>query len=869
MRRIVLVFGALALAAPLQAREGEDAAEELKEASTRTYRAVAVRTLTAVGPRAFPHVVEALGSRHVASRRVAARLLAEYAKKTKPPAETVDALVRALTEDDAATRAHVVEVLGHCGPEAVRPLMRMLRRRDATTRRAAARALAAQGPAVVAKLVDELDDGNRRMQWGAMRALGWFPDPGPEAFERMKTGLGRSNAEDRAAAAFGLRGFQARRAEALKLLAKALRDEEPDVAASAASAAANHGAAGVKALVDALGAGTETQEMAIERALIALGDAAAAPLEAAMSAEEPARRAAAARVLGGYGAHFGYSPVAKALRGGLGDDAARVRVASARSLRRIALDAARLVAEELATAARDGDIGVRAAALAAYERVAQEERRLVELAERAMKHHDPRLRAAGAYALVRRGRLPADEAAPIVHLAVADPKLDAGARAEGLLLAAAVPGGGEAVLAPATAILRDDEQSSSRLRVAAALALGEGVAERGHDLGGRARRFEDAEEVAPAVERALSWLAKKQGPKGVWPARALGAPHDFDVGITAMATLAFLGAGRTGEPVRKGVSFLMSVQKPTGEVNQFSNRGWTHMCEHAWATLALCEASALLDDPRCRKAAEAAIRYCERARNPHMAWRYEVRGGENDTHITVLMTHAMRVAVNVGLEVDWAAFAGARSWTAKLTDPNFGQTGYNYPGGTVFRAKQHNQADRFPAERSQAMTAAGILIRTMTEPYGNRYDSLKQDEEMNEKSLRLCLALTPTWDRRGSIDMYYWHFGTLALAQLEGKEFQTWWEKTRAVLGENQRPDGSWPPAGAWGMLGGRGYSTAIGALTLLAPIRYPRWREAGTLTRPMKRARDTLHEAARRDPSPFVRDEAYAAALRIENSAR
>ena len=34
--------------------------------------------------------------------------------------------------------------------------------------------------------------------------------------------------------------------------------------------------------------------------------------------------------------------------------------------------------------------------------------------------------------------------------------------------------------------------------------------------------------------------------------------------------------------------------------------------------------------------------------------------------------------------------------------------------------------------------------------------------------------------------------------------------------------DGSWPPVGAWGADGGTVYSTALGALTLLTPHRFP-----------------------------------------------
>ena len=93
---------------------------------------------------------------------------------------------------------------------------------------------------------------------------------------------------------------------------------------------------------------------------------------------------------------------------------------------------------------------------------------------------------------------------------------------------------------------------------------------------------------------------------------------------------------------------------------------------------------------------------------------------------------------------------------------------------------------------------------------------------------KICTELLPKWDEDdGSIDMYYWHFATLALFQGGGKEWKSWSPHLRAALLANQRAgdgcdSGSWDPIGPWGRDGGRVYSTALNALTILTPWRFP-----------------------------------------------
>ena len=80
---------------------------------------------------------------------------------------------------------------------------------------------------------------------------------------------------------------------------------------------------------------------------------------------------------------------------------------------------------------------------------------------------------------------------------------------------------------------------------------------------------------------------------------------EADSAITGLALLAFLGAGRSqadgehAETVRKGIDFLLSIQKEDGDLRGSSKA--VGMYCHAMASLALCEAYALTRDPRLRE----------------------------------------------------------------------------------------------------------------------------------------------------------------------------------------------------------------------------------------------------------------------------
>ena len=357
----------------------------------------------------------------------------------------------------------------------------------------------------------------------------------------------------------------------------------------------------------------------------------------------------------------------------------------------------------------------------------------------------------------------------------------------------------------------------------------------GRLIGNQPAAIVDAKGIQSAVDAGLGWLANHQDEMGRWDSDEF-SKHDpvddkcdgpgtalYDVGITGLAVAAFLGSGysdqgtaeqnRYARTVRIGLKYLLEVQDAEG---CFGARASQHyIYNHAMATLAMCEAYRLTRNPRYQKPAKLGVDFIQRARNPYLAWRYGPRGGENDTSVTGWCVRALASAVQAGFEVDPGNFLGAKAWIEKMTDPDFGSIGYNMPGGSA--ARPEGLQDKFPPERSQSMTASGVLTRLLV----SRQDKA---EAILQKGIQLIVALPPAWNEdNGSIDMYYWFHGALALREVGGEQWYRWRDRLAAALVSSQhRPGsgartGSWDPAGPWGPDGGRVYSTALMTMSLQA----------------------------------------------------
>ncbi len=346
-----------------------------------------------------------------------------------------------------------------------------------------------------------------------------------------------------------------------------------------------------------------------------------------------------------------------------------------------------------------------------------------------------------------------------------------------------------------------------------------------------------------AVTAALRWLKNHQDQDGKWDQDGFGKNCDpkqppacdkpgtgqYDVAVTGLALLAFLGNGHTHRispykaTVRAGLNWLKNQQKEDGSLGKGAVESWVY--NHAIGTAALCEAYAMTKDVILRKAAQKAVDFIVKGQNPGLGWKYKPKSGRSDTSVTGWMVVALKAAKDAKLTVPQSAFDGALKWFDRATN-TAGKCGYMRPGdnGSVIRGVNDGFA------KLPTMTAVSVYARILC--------GKSRDDDKVKKGIEILKQSLPEWNKpkNDKVDMYYWYCATCAMFQYGGRDWHTWNEKMKTALLSTQRmggcADGSWDPVGKWGMVGGRVYSTALNALTLEVYYRYERKNPAKRTSR-------------------------------------
>lgn len=317
-----------------------------------------------------------------------------------------------------------------------------------------------------------------------------------------------------------------------------------------------------------------------------------------------------------------------------------------------------------------------------------------------------------------------------------------------------------------------------------------------------------------AVRAALDWLARNQQPDGRWTAPALQSEkgeYSYSVGVTGLALLAFLAEGHTSKSgdylstVRRGLDYLLAEQRASGLVGP--DRG-NYMYNHGVAALALVEASLMIREEPLLTAASAAVAFTVSAQNEAGGWGYQSRSGESDTSVAGWQILVLRLAKLGGNPGVIPALNQAFNRLSLMTDSE-GRVGYRARGS-------------FP-NGYHALTAVGMLSHQMS--------THSPDPDVLKKQAELLLEQSPilSFDRTAILanDLYFAYFGSLALHQ-QGDAWLKWFSPLREKLLRAQQGDGAWPgDFDRWSTkYGGQVYTTAMGALILTTPLRYPRLYE-------------------------------------------
>jgi hypothetical protein len=331
-----------------------------------------------------------------------------------------------------------------------------------------------------------------------------------------------------------------------------------------------------------------------------------------------------------------------------------------------------------------------------------------------------------------------------------------------------------------------------------------------------AQPFGATPQTEAAVAKALEWLAANQAADGRWDADQHGAGketrtlgHDrrgagaaADTGVTGLALLAFLGNGQTHlegtyrENVQHGLEFLLGSQAANGSLAGNAEFFASMYC-HGIATLALAEAYALTGDERLLSGLNKALRYTIAAQHAGGGWRYQPYD-EGDMSQFGWQLMALHSAELAGIKTPAETRTRmTRFLRAASSGPERGLASYR-PGDRV----------------SRSMTAEALVCRQFLAAE-NRPASLAEG----------AAFVGEERPGDGQTNLYYWYYGTLALFQRQGPEWEAWNAALQRELLYSQRHDGerrgSWDPDPLWGGYGGRVYSTSMAALSLEVYYRY------------------------------------------------
>jgi hypothetical protein len=322
------------------------------------------------------------------------------------------------------------------------------------------------------------------------------------------------------------------------------------------------------------------------------------------------------------------------------------------------------------------------------------------------------------------------------------------------------------------------------------------------------------------VEAALRWLARHQEKDGHWDAvKYESTGYEPYMGDTGLALLAFLGAGYThktgqfADTVKRAINWIVANQKAND--GSIYYQAWGRPAGsygHAIAGLALAEAYGMTRDETLRKPAQLAVDYSLKTmQQPYSGWRYFPKGQDDDyladTSVTGWYVMQLKSAKIAGLSVDGTGFQGATTFLDKVTTKD-GHAGY-----------------ASPASDAPALTSVAMV--------GRQFMGMPNTSPLLTGGASQLLSMLPKWeDADEHRDFYYAYYGTLAMFQMGGDLWTKWNENLKPLLVNNQckggpldgstnDKDGSWNPYGHSGKLGGRVFTTAVGALTLEVYYRY------------------------------------------------
>jgi len=303
-----------------------------------------------------------------------------------------------------------------------------------------------------------------------------------------------------------------------------------------------------------------------------------------------------------------------------------------------------------------------------------------------------------------------------------------------------------------------------------------------------------------AVQSGLRWLAKNQKSDGSWSLTGPygdGAVNENEVAATAMALLAFQGAGNTHKRgdfktnVAQAWDWLLKEQDGNG--NFFHEGPYHHtFYTNGQCTIALCELYGMTKDDKFREAAERAVAYLLSSQGSEGGWRYSPQA-DSDVSVTGWIVMALQSARMAYLAVPDDNLRRVERYLDKVA----------LDGGARYPYQRGKEASR-------VMTAEALLCR--------QYLGWARDDQRLLDGVKYITRPENLIDFQKDRDVYYWYYAAQVCHHMEGEHWKRWNSVMRQAVPEQQvkkgREAGSWDPLkprpDAWEDHGGRLYVTCL-----------------------------------------------------------
>jgi len=324
------------------------------------------------------------------------------------------------------------------------------------------------------------------------------------------------------------------------------------------------------------------------------------------------------------------------------------------------------------------------------------------------------------------------------------------------------------------------------------------------------------EEVQKALEKALDFLASKQTEEGDFTGR-----YKKHTGTTGLSLMAFIGADCVPKDytnnITKAIEFIKSQYQPSSGYEQGSQtqalKGGligraNPIYEHGIATLALAETLVETNDLSLEPIIEDAIQMILKAQNTenkpeflkgpitpdskhYGGWRYNPESVDSDLSVSGWPILALKAVLNAGFTVPEWSLQKALEFLGACYDERDASFGYMAEG----------------SGNSCVRAGIGALCLQLI---GDKNDP------RIPPALRFMQNNPPVWNKEdpgNGYPFYYWYYGTRAMVNEGGENWQIWKDWMCRLLVDNQNDDGSW--SGDYSEKNMPIYTTALGALML------------------------------------------------------